>query len=250
MRRWAEFVAALTLLTRLPVARLAGRTPWPGEAASVWAYPVVGALVGGIGGGTLWLAERCGLPAPVGSVLAIAAMLLLTGGLHEDGVADAADGFGGGATVARKLEIMRDSRIGSYGALALMVALAVRGTALASLPPARGMAALIAAGGLGRGAIVVMLLLLRPVRSDGVTAAALRQVRPVVLLVGLVTAITATAALPLRTALCCVVGAVLAAFAVAGLARRQVGGSTGDILGAGEVIAECVVLCIVAGASA
>jgi len=247
VRRWAEFVAALTLLTRLPAARLVGRGPWPGEAASVWAYPVVGALVGGVGGGTLWLAERGGLPAPLAAVLAIAATLLLTGGLHEDGLADAADGFGGGATVARKLEIMRDSRIGSYGALALIVALAIRGTALASLPPARGVAALIAAGGLGRGAVVIVLLLLRPARADGIAAASLRRVRPAVLLAGLVAAIASTGVLPVGLALSCLVGATAAAFAVAGLAWRQVGGSTGDIFGAAEVTAECVVLCIAAG---
>ena len=245
MRRLDELVGAATLLTRVPVSRLLGGRAWPDEAASVWAYPVVGVLVGGVGALVLWLAARFAMPPGIGAILAIAATLLLTGGLHEDGLADTADGLGGGATVARKLEIMRDSRIGSYGTLALIVALAVRGTALAALPPALGVAALVAASGLGRGVIVLTLLLLPPMRTEGLTAS-LRRLESGVALVGLALAAAASSVLPAHMALASIAGATVAAMAVAAFAHWQLGGSTGDILGAAEVVAECAVLSIVA----
>ncbi len=245
----AELAAALALLTRLPVGwlpvgwQLAGR-PWPDPSASVWAYPVVGALVGLLGGAAILLARHVGLPPGLAALLGLAAMLLLTGALHEDGLADTADGLGGGGTVARKLEIMRDSRIGSYGALALILALALRAAALAAIPPGSLIPGLVAAGGLGRGAIVALLLLLRPARADG-PAAALRHLPPGRAIAGLLLAAAASLLLPFRTALLCTMCAALAAAAVAALAKRQVGGYTGDILGAAEVVTECVVLCAV-----
>lgn len=245
MRRLDELLAAMTLLTRLPVAGLIGDRKWPSEAASVWAYPVVGALIGGGGGVVLWGAERLGAPSTVAAILAVGVMLLLTGGLHEDGLADTADGFGGGRTVARKLEIMRDSRIGSYGALALIVAIGLRGAALASLPAETGVAALVASGGLGRGAIIVVLALLQPARAERF-AAPLRDMRPGVAMAGLVLAIASASLLPVKAALICSVGAGLAGLAMASLARRHVGGYTGDVLGASAVVADCVVLTVAA----
>jgi len=245
VRRLDELIAALTLLTRLPVAGVVGHRVWPEEAASVWAYPIVGALVGGIGGAVLWVSERLGTPPGVAAIVAVAVMLLLTGGLHEDGLADTADAFGGGGTVGRKLDIMRDSRIGSYGALAVTVAVSLRGAALASLHPGTGVAALVAAGGLGRGAIIVVLVRLRPARADG-SAALLRDVGRDVAVVGLCLAGAASSLLPMGAALACIAGAALAGFGMASLARRQIGGYTGDVLGAAAVFAECVALAVAA----
>jgi adenosylcobinamide-GDP ribazoletransferase len=245
VKRVDEFAAALALLTRLPATRLIDGRPWPDAAATVWAYPLVGALIGAAGGAIFRLAAIAGMPAGLAAVLSIAALLLLTGGYHDDGLADTVDAYGGGATVAQKLEIMRDSRIGAYGTMALIVAFALRGVALASLAPAPGAAALIAACGLGRGAIIVVLLRLQPARADGI-AATLRQTPAAVVIAGLILAAAAAGLLPLRMALLCVAGAVAAGLASAALARRQVGGYTGDILGATEVVAECVILCIVA----
>lgn len=244
MKRLDELLGAVTLLTRVPVARLLGGRPWPEAVASVWAYPVVGVLVGGVGAAVLWLADWVALPPGVGAVLGLAAMILLTGGLHEDGLADTTDGLGGGATVARKLEIMRDSRIGSFGTLALIVALAVRGTALASLPTATGMAALVAAGGLGRGSMVLTLLLLPPLRTVGLTAS-LRQLKSGVALTGLALAAATAGVLPVGVALGSIASAAIAAVVVTAVARWQLGGSTGDILGTAEVVAECAVLCAI-----
>jgi len=245
VRKLDELIAALTLLTRLPVSGLVGHRNWPEEGASVWAYPLVGALVGSVGGGVLWATQRLGTPPGAAAILALAAMLWLTGGLHEDGLADTADGFGSGRTAGRKLDIMRDSRIGAYGALALIVAVSLRGTLLASLPAPAGAAALVASGGLGRGAIVVVVALLRPARAEG-SAAALRHVRPGATATGLLLALAAASPLPANAVMACIVGAGLAALGTAALARQQVGGYTGDILGAGAVLAECAVLTIAA----
>ena len=231
MRR-DEFVAALMLLTRLPVGRLARTAPPPGQA--VWAYPVVGAMVGLAGAGVFWAAAAAGLPPTLSALFAVATTMLLTGALHEDGLADTADGFGGGRDRRRKLEIMRDSRIGSYGALALILSLAVRVAALAAMRhPA---VAMIVSGALGRGAMVGLLLMLRPARPDGL-AASLGMPPRWATVAGLGLAVLIGGAAPMALP-----AAVLAALAMATLARRQIGGYTGDVLGATEQAAECAVL--------
>ncbi len=233
----ADLRATFGLLTRLPVG--SGTTP-PDLARCVWAFPVVGLVVNGAGALVYWACQAAGLPPMLGAAWTLAAMMLLTGALHEDGLADTADGFGGGRSAARKLEIMRDSRIGSYGALALMMSLLIRGSAVAAIPhPAF---ALIAAGILGRGAMIVPLLLLRPARPDGM-GAAVRQVSVPAGLVGLaLSAGAAWIALGGGPAIVAVIVAAGAGVAVAGLAWRQIGGHTGDVLGATEIVCECVVL--------
>ncbi len=232
MTRWAELVAATTLLTRLPVGGLAARHPPPGRC--VWAYPLVGLLVGGIGASVLTLGMRAGMPQPLAAVWALAATVLVTGGLHEDGLADTADGFGGGSTAERKLAIMRDSRIGSFGALALGFSLALRLVALALAP--RPAAALVLAGMVGRGAMLLPLLLLPSARGDGL-GAALAGTGRAAPLVGL--AVTAAASWLVPGA---GLAALAAGLAVSALARRQIGGYTGDVFGATEQLAECAAL--------
>ena len=230
MRRWAELVAAFTLLTRLPIRRLAPSHPAPGDC--VWAYPLVGAGVGAIGGAVLWAGMFAGLPQPLAALWALAATVLVTGGLHEDGLADTADAFGGGRTVERKLLIMRDSRIGSFGALALLFSLALRVAPLAVTP--RPVFMLVMAGMLGRAAMLLPLLLLAPARSDGL-GAGLAGGRKWPAFAGLAVALAAASAAPRAG-----VAALLAGLAVTALARRQVGGYTGDVFGATEQAAECL----------
>ncbi|MBC9180481.1 adenosylcobinamide-GDP ribazoletransferase, partial [Pseudoroseomonas ludipueritiae] len=130
----ADFSAALGLLTRLPTGWLPQHNSAAGFARSIWAYPLVGLGIGAAGGAVMAAGLWLGLPPLVAALWSLAATLLLTGGFHEDGLADTADGFGGGRDRARKLEIMRDSRIGSYGVLALVLALGLRAAALAALP--------------------------------------------------------------------------------------------------------------------
>ena len=232
MKRWAELVAASTLLTRLPTATLS--STHPAATACVWAYPVVGAAVGTLGALVLLTAMLLGMPQPVAAVWAIAAITLITGALHEDGLADTADGFGGGRTVERKLLIMRDSRIGSYGALALGFSLLARTAAVAlSTRPAT---ALVASAILARGAMLAPALLLRPARPDGL-AASLAAGSRAPMLAGLVIAASIAVAAPVAA-----VAAFASGVATAALARRQIGGYTGDVLGAAEQLAECAAL--------
>jgi adenosylcobinamide-GDP ribazoletransferase len=229
-----DLTAAFMLLTRLPVARAV-----PAQSRGVWAYPIVGAVVGAVAAAIFWLAIQLGLPPVIAAIGAVAAGTLTTGALHEDGLADTADGFGGGATVARKLEIMRDSRIGSFGALALMLSLGLRVAALAALAdPAHVAVALIAAGALGRGAMIGMMLALPPARPDGM-AASLGRVPFAPASVGLAVACTC---IFLPHGARALLAAALAWALMVWLARRQIGGYTGDVLGATEQAGECAVM--------
>lgn len=242
IERGRELAAAFGLLTRLPVWRLGIGQP-RSYAQAVWAYPVVGGVVGLIGGGIYAALLKMGLAPALASVWTVAGLLLITGALHEDGLADAADGFGGGAGVSRKLEIMRDSRIGAYGALALAVTLAVRGVSIAALgDPARVMAALVVAGGLARGAIVGLLRGLQPARPDGM-AASLSALPWASAVTGVLLPVAgALLLLPWAQAWLAVFVAVIAAALWGALARAQIGGQTGDVLGGGAVLCECAVL--------
>ncbi|MEB3418895.1 adenosylcobinamide-GDP ribazoletransferase [Salipiger marinus] len=229
----AQAQVALMLLTRLPAGGLETAPPM---ARSVWAWPLVGALVGGIAA-LVYGAASLVLPPMACALLAMAAAVLATGGLHEDGLADCADGFGGGTTRARKLEILRDSRIGSYGVLALGLVLALRATALAHLPPAQAMTALVAMGAASRALLPLWLRLLPPARADGLGRAAMGPTRGGVLVAGL---LGLAALLLLGPVAALVTGAAMlaASAAFAGLALRQIGGQTGDVLGAQQQVAD------------
>lgn len=244
-----ELVAAFMLLTRLPVGWIGPARPDDAFAGAVWAYPIVGAAVGAIGAGVYVLGIRIGLPVSFAAVCALGATILATGGLHEDALADTADGFGGGRSRGQKLEIMHDSRVGSFGVLALVLSVAARGTAIASIAvPGKVAMALIGGGSLARGAMLVLILLLAPARADGL-GAGLRATGKLRLLVGLVlSGMGAFFLLPYRVAAGATAVALLAALGLGVLAWRQIGGYTGDVLGATEVTAECAVLGLLATA--
>src|SRR5882724_1995802 len=137
-----DIVAAAGFLTRLPVGHFV--SPETGLLArSMRAFPLVGVGIGLIGWGAFRLAEALGLPDAVAALMAPLATVLTTGALHEDGLADTADGFGGGEGRERKLAIMRDSRSGAYGVIALIFSIALRGAALTALAASGVGAALI-----------------------------------------------------------------------------------------------------------
>ena len=226
---------ALMLLTRLPMGRIA--TP-PTLAAAVWAYPLAGVAVGALIGGVFSGAVALGLPGPVASVLAVAAGVAATGGMHEDGLADLADGFGGGQTRARKLEIMRDSRVGSYGVIALVLALALRLTLLAGMPGGwRTVAALVGLAAMSRAVLPVLMLILPQARAEGLGAKASAQVSrgAVLAALGIGCALTLFG---LPGAIAVIAAMAVVGAAMAGLAMRQIGGVTGDVLGATQVVCE------------
>ena len=229
--RLKEAQLAFMILTRLPVGRIAGDAP--PIAASIWAFPLVG-LVLGLGMGLVFAAATAlSLPALACALLALAAGALATGGLHEDGLADTADGFGGGPTVTRKLEIMRDSRIGSYGVLALIFVIGLTASAIAGHG---SIAAFLAIGAVSRTVMLLPMTFLKPAREDGLghgARAALQTPFWVALAVSALVAIAAGVLLPALVMLG-------AGWAVMTLARRQIGGQTGDVLGATQKIAECI----------
>jgi adenosylcobinamide-GDP ribazoletransferase len=243
-QRALQAIAAFGLLTRLPVWRLTDAAPAE-FVRSVWAFPIVGAVIGGLGGVFYALAIRIGLASSLASLLAVGCMILLTGALHEDGMADTIDGFGGGRTAERRLEIMRDSRIGSYGALALIVAVGLRVAAIATLAdPWRVLIALVVAGSLARGAILVVLLTAKPARNNGM-AAGLARVPMGETIAGLAMPLVLGAILlPFPRVLFLALIAALIAWVIARAATSRIGGHTGDVLGATAVISECAALLV------
>jgi adenosylcobinamide-GDP ribazoletransferase len=238
-----DVAIAFMLLTRLPVGRSGGSD----LARTIWAFPVVGFVVGLIGGFVYWALSWLGVPPLLAASWASVAILLVTGALHEDGLADTADGFGGGRTRQRKLEIMRDSRIGTYGAVALGLSLLIRIGALAALgQPGLVLIALVVTAMAGRGGMIVPLLILPPARPDGMAAGLGTILRwSAVTGLGLV-GLALLMLLPIQGALAVAVAALAASLAVTALARRQIGGHSGDVLGASEVIVECVTLTVLA----
>jgi adenosylcobinamide-GDP ribazoletransferase len=243
-QRALQAIAAFGLLTRLPVWRLTNAAPdeFP---RCVWAFPVAGAAIGLLGGAFYALAIRIGLAVPLASLLTIVAMILLTGALHEDGLADTVDGFGGGRTAERRLEIMRDSRIGSYGALALILAVGLRVTAIATLAdPWRVLIGLTVAGSLARAAILVVLSTATPARNNGI-AAGLARVPKAEIVAGLaVPLLLGAMLLPFPRVLLLALIVTVIAWAIARAATSRIGGHTGDVLGATAVISECAALLV------
>lgn len=238
--RLAEVQLALMLLTRLPAGRL--REPVPPIAASAWAFPLAGLAVG-LGAAFVFWGVALALPIPVAALIALIAQILLTGALHEDGLADFADGIWGGQTTERRLEIMRDSRIGTYGVLALIVSLALRWQLLVVLAQRNfdvTLLVLVVMAMLSRVAPVLLLAILPPARADGLGHSAQAVRWSAVGVAGLIAlspglALVSFPLLPL--ALILVVQLVIT-LGLAKLALRRLGGQTGDVLGAGQQLAE------------
>lgn len=250
-RRLAGAAAlALVWLSRLPVGRWLPDPP-PSLAASVWAFPLAGIVIGALGAGAYALAAACGLPPVIAAILAVGAQVLATGGLHEDGLADFADGMGG-TNIQQRLQIMRDSRIGSYGALTLGLVTALRIAALATLPLGGAIAALIVGGALSRAGLVVALRLMPPARPDGLGRQGGRSAIPQVaaaLIIGLITGIISVLLGyygGFITLFLAIVTLAAVQFWLGGLARRRLGGQTGDVLGALQQAGETAMLTILA----
>lgn len=240
---WRDaFLAASSFLTRLPLGSPSAEAA-PSLAQAAWAFPLVGLIVGAIGGVAYVIATGLGLPITAAALIAAAATVLATGGLHEDGLADTADGFGGGATREEKLAIMRDSRIGAYGVLALIFGIGLRVAAIAALATRwHVLGAMIAAHALGRGVLPAVLHWLDPARSDGLGATAGRPSQNQAVIALAIALLIAVAALGIPAGLSATIAAALAALAMGWLAQRQIGGQTGDVFGAIEQSAETAAL--------
>jgi adenosylcobinamide-GDP ribazoletransferase len=243
--RMADMRIATAFLTRLAI-RVPEDTARGALAGAAWAFPVIGLGVGLAGGVAFAVASWFGLTYWLAAVIAVAVQLALTGALHEDAVADVADGFGGGQGREAKLSIMRDSRIGSFGVAALVLVFAARLGAIAALGGSWAViAALMVSGAASRGAMAGLMRALPPARDDGLGHDAGRPQQNGVLVAAAIAGIAAGVLLGVGAAVAALVGAVLGAAAIGLLAKRQIGGQTGDVLGAGQQIAEVSCLCAI-----
>jgi adenosylcobinamide-GDP ribazoletransferase len=244
-REGCYFTAAVQFLTRLPVPELRGFEPrWLDCAAGY--FPIVGAIVGTISAAT-FLAASAVLPGALPAILAIAAGILATGAFHEDGLADTADGLGGGQTREQRLLILKDSRIGTYGAAAMVTALALKVASLAALAPMVGALALLVAHTGGRIVPVVASAMLPYAGETRGAKVAPIEPSPARLTFAVLTGLAPFLLLPLWASLAALAIASLAAAVVLRMAVRSIGGHTGDVLGASEQAFETAVLVAVAG---
>ena len=231
------FFDALSLLTRVPT-RAGGDT----RRAIPW-MPVVGALVG-----LLVVVVFRGMRlriAPIGSAtIAIAAGMLVTGALHEDGLADTADAFGARAGKERTLEILKDARLGTYGVLALIVSVLARVMAVASMGTWTALAALPSAHALGRAAATTVMTRQAPAADTGLGSA--YKHGHATALTPIIVAVAIAGGLLGMWGLWAIGIAAAVTWAVAAAARKRIGGYTGDILGAAEQLVEIGVLLLVA----
>jgi adenosylcobinamide-GDP ribazoletransferase len=237
---------AISLCTRLPVGPAVPVAE--GEVARAsWAFPVAGLLVGLLGAVIYWLADRLHIPPQPASALALAATILFTGAMHEDGLADTADGFGGGKTRERKLEIMRDSRIGAFGACALGLSLLLRWSAIASLDGSQSVAtALVVAHGAGRAAMPAFMRFVPPARADGLSSEAGKPPMQSVAIALALGVIALVIGFGVSAMVIGDVAVAMIALLLAQLSLRQIGGQTCDVLGALEQMAEAALLLIAA----
>lgn len=238
----ASLRVAAMFLTRLPV-----RAPHAAVGSAVGAFPLVGLLVGMVGGGGFALAAAAGLPPFACALSALAVAALVTGALHEDGLADCADGLAG-KTAEDSIRIMRDSRIGAFGVLALIFSVGLRASALASVEdPDTAWRVFAAAAVLSRAAMPPVMFLLPRASATGLAASAgLPRFGGVVLAAA--SGLLIAALIVGRPAVLAVTVTVLASGAVAMLARRRLGGYTGDVLGAVQQTVETTVLLAIAAA--
>ena len=240
-----DFPAAVGLLTRLPI-RLDTDAAVRRGARSAWAWPLVGVIPAGLGALVGFTALGFGLPALWAALVALVAQAMITGAMHEDGLADTADGLWGGVTQARRLEIMKDSRIGAYGVIALVLSLGLRAASLAIILSSDGAFwALLVVGIVSRTPMVVLMFALPNARNTGLSQSVGRVSQNTLLLAVGCTLLTALVLTPYAIiALFFWVGLSMVILAV--IARQKIGGQTGDILGASQQVAEIAALAVFA----
>lgn len=241
LARPEDVLLALALLSRLPIPP---RTNWARQGQAVWAYPLVGAVLGGLAAVSGLICAALGLPPAISALVSLAALVILSGAMHEDGLADCADGFWGGWERARRLEIMKDSRTGSYGVIALGLSLMARWAALWTLWEVGADAAIpaiLAAAILSRTMMPVVMRALPHARESGLS----RQVGHVQgdsVALGLFIAMVLGVSLLGWALFWPTLSAGVALAGVIALARAKIGGQTGDVLGAAQQATEITFL--------
>ncbi len=244
---------ALRFLSRIPLPALRTEdAPFaaPPLARIAYAIPLAGGVIGLVGGVVLMVAHGLGFPPFLAATLAVTALVMTTGAFHEDGLADTADGFGGGRDRASRLTIMRDSRIGTYGGCALALSILLRVAALETLlewaGPGRAALVLAAAGAASRAAGLFLMQSLPPARLDGAGASAgvpgPDAAARAVMVATLVTSVILILTLGVSAAFAGLIAPALAWLVMHRLARRLIGGQTGDVAGATQQVAEIAFL--------
>lgn len=247
VRPLAELVHALKFLTRLPIPFSRTITP-PPLNQTMRMFSVAGAGIGLVIAVFLLAGKQLQLPVMLAAVLAVAAGMIVTGALHEDGLADSADGLGGGKTRERRLEIMRDSRIGSYGTLALIVAVGARVACYATLLPLEPTAlvlVIVACQSFSRALMVDLLWATPPARNDGAAVYAGQPSQTVALmaiLTGLILTLVAGYFTHFENAILALALGLAVTAGIRWLAMRLISGQTGDICGAVQVTSEVIML--------
>lgn len=241
--RWlhvGDIAVALSLLSRWPLR--ISEAAYGRSAQAVWAYPVAGVLIALPVAGLAQLCLGLGLSTGVAALLALACLTVSTGAMHEDGLADSADGLWGGHNTARRLEIMKDSRIGAYGVLALVFGLGLRWMALSALFETGAVVApILATAALSRVVPTVLMLRLPQARTTGLSqSVGTPQAGHVGLaaILGALLAIIALQSLPVLV----FTATALATVSCVVIAKYKVQGQTGDILGASQQVAEITIL--------
>ena len=207
------------------------------------AWPIVGLAIGALSGGALWLAANLGLHPLAASFVAMITAAVVTGALHEDGLADVVDGFGGGSTRAQKLRIMRDSHIGAFGVMALVLIVGFKAGSMAGFNgPGFAAGAVLSAHVLSRSFLPMLMVALPPARRNGLGHGAGVPKTENAVMAAAIGILIAILTLGIGPGL---VASALAALGVAFMgtvAQRQIQGFTGDVLGAAQQISEALVI--------
>lgn len=239
-----DILLSLSFLTRIPISKdlLFERNLM--DAA--WSFPLIGALVGFLGGMVALLLSYFNISPIIISFTTIGAIILLTGGLHEDGLADTADGFGSNKHPEDKIKIMRDSQIGVYGTLALIIAISVKAVALSELIHNDQfftcIIALIVSGALSRSTIVGIAFFLEKASETGLAHFAGKPRANVVGICFLISILLCIFLLPLTKVLAMILLSIVTTVVIGFLSKKQINGYTGDILGTTQILSETALL--------
>lgn len=253
-RLWLDLRIAVGFLTLLPVGRLAHPpVPRDGDEALGWLsgaaalFPLIGAGIGLAAALALLASFHVGLHPLACALIALAVAAILSGALHEDGLADFADGLGGGTSREQRLAAMRDSRIGAFGVLALVFAVLLRAAMLSGLfSPETAAFALVAAAAVSRATLPALMHWLPPAQADGLAVSA-GSPQPAQLTLALLLAFAiALLSVGFWACVLTMLAAAAAAAVVAWLAWSRFGGKTGDVLGAAQVLSEIAAIAAIA----
>ncbi len=233
-----DFLVASVFLTRLPL-RLNFNYSMSAVGSASRCFPLVGLIVGGLSGAIFLGSQLLGMPLILAALLSLSAQVLLTGALHEDAIGDVADGFGGGADKSRKMEIMRDSRVGTYAVVTLILVLGLKAAAISSLKDAYlAFSVLLSAAVVSRGMIVWAMYLLPSARADGLGASAGKPSLTACLWALAFSVLVPMATLNPFLGSIALLASFAGAFVMSMIAYRQIGGQTGDVLGSVQQISE------------